>query len=105
MASVELRQLAKFYPGRVEALRPIDLSIGAGELLVILGPSGSGKTTLLRLIGGLEAPSGGGVWIDGRDMKGVPPHRRNAAMVFQHPALYPHLSVFGNLEFGLKGAG
>jgi multiple sugar transport system ATP-binding protein len=89
----------------VEALQPIDLLIAAGELLVILGPSGSGKSTLLRLIAGLETPSQGEIWIDGRDVTRVPPHQRDAAMVFQHPALYPHLSVFDNLVFGLKRRG
>jgi multiple sugar transport system ATP-binding protein len=105
LARVELRQLSKVYSGRVQALRPIDLAVASGELLVILGPSGSGKSTLLRLIAGLEEPSGGGVWIDDRDMSGVPPHLRDAAMVFQHPALYPHLSVYRNLAFGLKRHG
>jgi multiple sugar transport system ATP-binding protein len=105
VARVELRQLSKVYSGRVEALRPIDLAIASGELLVILGPSGSGKSTLLRLIAGLEEPSGGGIWIDDRNVSGVPPHLRDAAMVFQHPALYPHLSVYRNLVFGLKRRG
>jgi multiple sugar transport system ATP-binding protein len=102
---IDLRQLAKSYAGEVEALKPIDLAIKAGELIVVLGRSGSGKSTLLRLIAGLETPSEGQVWIDGRDMTRVPPHRRDAAMVFQHPALYPHLSVFDNLVFGLKRGG
>src|ERR1700735_3448516 len=84
---------------------PIDLAVSAGELLVVLGPSGSGKSTLLRLIAGLEPPSSGAVWIDGRDMSRVPPHRRDVAMVFQNPALYPHLSVFDNIAFGLMGRG
>ena len=81
------------------------LEINAGELLVVLGPSGSGKSTLLRLIAGLESPSSGGVWIDGRDLSGVPPHRRDVAMVFQNPALYPHFSVFDNLAFGVQARG
>ncbi len=105
MASIELCKLAKVYPGGIEGLRPIDLSVKSGELLVLLGPSGSGKSTILRLIAGLEHPSSGSVGIDGRDMRGVPPHRRDVAMVFQNPALYPHLSVFGNLVFGVRGRG
>ena len=72
---------------------------------MVLGPSGSGKSTLLRLIAGLEAPSAGSVWFDGVNVTDVPPHRRDVAMVFQHPALYPHLSVFDNLAFGLKTRG
>ena len=66
MAQIELRKLAKVFAGGIEALEPVDLTISAGELLVVLGPSGSGKTTLLRLIAGLEAPSGGSVWFEGR---------------------------------------
>jgi ABC-type sugar transport system ATPase subunit len=105
LAQIELRQLAKVFPGGIDALRPLELTISRGELLVVLGPSGSGKSTLLRLIAGLEAPSAGSVWFEGRDMTGVPPHRRDVAMVFQHPALYPHLTVFDNLAFGLKARG
>ena len=105
LASIELRKLAKVYPGRIDALRPIDISVHSGELLVLLGPSGSGKSTVLRLIAGLERPSSGTICIDGRDMKGIPPHRRDVAMVFQNPALYPHLSVFNNLAFGAKARG
>ena len=80
----------------------IDLVIDEGERMVVLGPSGSGKTTLLRLIAGLETPDAGTITIGGRDMAGVPPHRRDVSMVFQNPALYPHLSVFENLAFGLR---
>jgi multiple sugar transport system ATP-binding protein len=105
LASIELRKLAKVYPGRIDALRPVDVSVQSGELLVLLGPSGSGKSTILRLIAGLERPSSGTVCIDGRDMKGVSPHRRDVAMVFQNPALYPHLSVFSNLAFGARARG
>ena len=102
MAQIELRQLAKTFPGGINALDPINLTINPGELLVVLGPSGSGKSTMLRLIAGLDSPSAGSVWFDGRDVTRVAPHKRNVAMVFQHPALYPHLSVFDNLAFGLK---
>jgi ABC-type sugar transport system ATPase subunit len=83
----------------------MDVSVPSGELLVLLGPSGSGKSTILRLIAGLERPSSGTVYIEGRDMKGVPPHRRDVAMVFQYPALYPHLSIFNNLAFGARARG
>jgi ABC-type sugar transport system ATPase subunit len=105
LAQIELRQLAKVFPGGIDALQPIDLSISPGELLVVLGPSGSGKSTLLRLIAGLDAASAGSVWFEGRDVTHLAPHRRDVAMVFQQPALYPHLSVFDNLAFGLKARG
>ena len=105
MPAIELRQLGKVFPGGIAALAPVDLTINQGELLVILGPSGSGKSTLLRLIAGLDEPSAGSVWFAGHDMTRVAPHRRNVAMVFQHPALYPHLSVFDNLAFGLRRRG
>jgi ABC-type sugar transport system ATPase subunit len=105
LAQIEIRQLSKVFPGAIDALRPVDLKISKGELLVVLGPSGSGKSTMLRLIAGLEAPSAGSVWFDGVNVTDVPPHRRDVAMVFQHPALYPHLSVFDNLAFGLQTRG
>lgn len=105
MAQIELQKLAKSFPGGINALHAIDLSIDAGELVVVLGPSGSGKSTLLRLIAGLESPSSGGVWVEGNDITHLPPHRRDVAMVFQHPALYPHLTVAGNLAFGLRAQG
>jgi ABC-type sugar transport system ATPase subunit len=105
LAQIELRQVAKSFPGGIDALGTIELTVPSGELLVVLGPSGSGKTTALRLIAGLETPSSGGVWIEGRDVTRVPPHRRDVAMVFQHPGLYPHLTVFDNLGFGLRARG
>jgi ABC-type sugar transport system ATPase subunit len=102
LASIELRQLTRFFGGGIAALHHLELTIPAGELLVVLGPSGSGKTTLLRLIAGLELPSSGSVCIGGQDVTGLPPHRRDVAMVFQHAALYPHLSIFDNLAFGIR---
>jgi ABC-type sugar transport system ATPase subunit len=103
LSGIELRQVTKSYrPGAGAALESVELSIQEGERVVVLGPSGSGKTTLLRLIAGLETPDTGSVWIGGRDMDRVPPHRRDVAMVFQNPALYPHLSVFDNLAFSAK---
>ncbi len=105
LAEIVLQQLAKSFAGGIHALGAIDLTIASGELLVVLGPSGSGKTTLLRLIAGLESPTSGAVRIDGRDLTPVPPHRRDVAMVFQQAALYPHLSVFDNLAFGLRARG
>src|SRR5262249_31771216 len=102
---IEIRRVTKTYAGGMPAVNAIELTIASRELMVVLGPSGSGKTTLLRLIAGLEAPDLGGVWIDGRDMTRVPAHRRDVAMVFQNPALYPHLSVFDNIAFGLRARG
>jgi multiple sugar transport system ATP-binding protein len=105
LSEIGFRGVSKTYAGATPALSAIDLTIATRELLVVLGPSGSGKTTLLRLIAGLESPDAGGVWIDGRDVARVPPHRRDVAMVFQNPALYPHLTVFDNIAFGLRARG
>ncbi len=105
MAEIELHQVSKAYAPGPPALDRIDMVVAEGELMVVLGPSGSGKTTLLRLIAGLETPDAGTIRIGGRDMAGVPPHRRDVSMVFQNPALYPHLSVFENLAFGLRARG
>jgi multiple sugar transport system ATP-binding protein len=105
MARVELDQLVKSYPGQrggTPAVRGVSLAIADGELMVLVGPSGCGKSTLLRLIAGLEAPDSGTVSIDGKSMNGVPPKDRDLAMVFQNYALYPHLTVFENLAFGLR---
>ncbi|HMF38162.1 MAG TPA: ABC transporter ATP-binding protein [Isosphaeraceae bacterium] len=105
MAQIELHQVSKAFAPGAPALDRVDLVIAEGERMVVLGPSGSGKTTLLRLIAGLETPDAGTIRIGGRDMAGVPPHRRDVSMVFQNPALYPHLSVFENLAFGLRARG
>jgi ABC-type sugar transport system ATPase subunit len=83
-------------------LGDISLEVGDGELLVLVGPSGCGKTTLLRCIAGLEEPSRGEIAIDGRSVVDVPPRDRDIAMVFQSYALYPHMTVFDNLAFGLR---
>lgn len=101
-AAIQLKNLQKTFPGGVRAVAPVTLNVEAGEQLAIVGPSGSGKSTLLRLIAGLEPPSGGEIWISGRRADGLPPASRDIAMVFQTPALYPHLNVFANLAFGLK---
>jgi multiple sugar transport system ATP-binding protein len=102
VVQVELRGLSKTFAGGVRAVESVDLTVGDGELFVVVGPSGSGKSTLLRLVAGLEEPDAGGLWIGGERAVGVPPRDRDVAMVFQHPALYPHLSVFENLAFGLR---
>jgi multiple sugar transport system ATP-binding protein len=101
MAGVTLEKVAKTYPGGVAALREVSLRVEDGERVVLVGPSGSGKTTLLRLIAGLETPTSGTLRIGDRVVNDIPPHRRDVAMVFQRPALYPHLSVRDNLAFGL----
>jgi ABC-type sugar transport system ATPase subunit len=105
LARIELRRASKRFPGGVVGLEPLDLTVESGEFLAVLGPSGSGKSTLLRLVAGLEALTAGEVWADGRRIDGLPPRDRDAAMVFQDPAIYPHLSVADNLAFGLKARG
>src|SRR6188508_112674 len=102
MAGIEIRGLSQVFRGSTRALDGIDLDVAAGELLVLVGPSGSGKTTLLRLIAGLDQPTAGTIRLGGNDLAGVPPHRRNVALVFQNLALYSHLTVADNLAFGLR---
>ena len=91
--------------GTVVAVERASFAVRRGEFFSILGPSGCGKTTLLRLIGGFDEPSGGYVRLDGVDVTGVPPYRRNVNTVFQHYALFPHLSVFDNVAFGPRAQG
>jgi spermidine/putrescine transport system ATP-binding protein len=98
---VELIELAKRF-GDTVAVNGIDLHIPAGEFFSLLGPSGCGKTTTLRLIAGFEQPTGGRIVLDGRDMARTPPHHRNVNTVFQSYALFPFLSVFDNVAFGLR---
>ncbi|WP_448533980.1 ABC transporter ATP-binding protein [Parathermosynechococcus lividus] len=107
MSGVRLEQLTKMYRdpqrgGEVTVLDSIDLTIAAGEFLVLVGPSGCGKSTLLRLIAGLDQPTQGTIWVGDRIVNGLPPKARDIAMVFQSYALYPHLTVYDNLAFGLR---
>src|SRR5215831_4094560 len=99
MADVRLNQVTKAYRTGTLAVRALDLTVEDGELLVIMGPSGCGKTTTLRLISGLEIPTRGSICIAGHCVNKWPAHRRNVAMMFQKPALYPHLNVGENLAF------
>ena len=101
MADVELRQVKKRY-GKNDVIHGIDMRIGDGEFVVIVGPSGCGKSTLLRMVAGLEEVTGGDVSIDGRIVNDLEPKDRDIAMVFQNYALYPHMSVFENMAYGLK---
>jgi putrescine transport system ATP-binding protein len=96
------RLVKRFAPGAAAAVDDISLDIAAGEFFALLGPSGCGKTTLLRLLAGFETPDQGRIFIDGADMADVPPYRRPVNMMFQSYALFPHMTVAGNVGFGLK---
>jgi multiple sugar transport system ATP-binding protein len=106
MARLVLEKLAKYFSGarreKIGAVRGLDLTVEDGELLAIVGPSGCGKTTTLRLIAGLETPDAGNIFLDGKSLAGVAPKDRDVAMVFQHHALFPHLTVWENLALGLR---
>ena len=101
-AAVSVRGVTKDFGGGVRALDDISLDVRRGEFLSLLGPSGCGKTTLLRIIGGFEEPTAGDVVIGGRSALGDPPYRRRTNMIFQHLALFPHLSAAQNIAFGLE---
>ncbi len=102
MAEVSVRKVVKMYDGGVQAVKGIDLEIADQEFVVLVGPSGCGKSTTLRMIAGLEEITEGEIWIGGDVVNDVPPRDRDIAMVFQNYALYPHMSVFDNMAFGLK---
>ena len=101
MAQVVLRQVRKAF-GEAEVIHGVDLDVAHGEFVVFVGPSGCGKSTLLRMIAGLEDITSGNLFIDGERVNGAHPSRRGIAMVFQSYALYPHMTVFENMAFGLK---
>ncbi len=105
MASVTLQDVKKVYAGGVEAVKGVSLTIPDGSFTVLLGPSGCGKSTLLRMIAGLETVSGGEVSIGGKVVNEMEPADRDIAMVFQNYALYPHMSVYDNMAYGLRNRG
>ncbi len=102
MAEIALEQLTKVYPDGTRAVKELDLNIADGEFAVLVGPSGCGKTTALRMVAGLEPVTSGAVRIGGRVVNDLPPKNRDIAMVFQNYALYPHMSAYKNMAFGLK---
>ena len=103
MASLELNGVRKAY-GPTPVLDDLSLTLEAREFIAFLGPSGSGKSTLLRIIAGLETADAGEIWLEGRRIDGLAPGDRGVAMVFQHYALYPHMTVRDNMAFGLRNA-
>ncbi len=105
MAPVRLDNVRKVYPGQVEAVRGVSLDVPDGAFAVLVGPSGCGKSTLLRMIAGLETVTSGEIQIGGRLVNDMEPAQRDIAMVFQNYALYPHMSVFDNMAYGLRNRG
>ena len=105
MAGVTLRDVRKTYAGGFEAIKGISLEVGDGQFCVLVGPSGCGKSTLLRMVAGLETITGGEIDIGGRIVNQVEPAERDIAMVFQNYALYPHMSVYNNMAYGLRNRG
>ncbi|MCR4337546.1 MAG: ATP-binding cassette domain-containing protein, partial [Candidatus Omnitrophica bacterium] len=102
MAQISLRNVSKIYKSGITAVDDVTLGIENKEFLVLVGPSGCGKSTTLRMIAGLEDITQGKIWIGDRLVNDIPAKDRNIAMVFQNYALYPHMSVFENMAFGLK---
>ena len=102
MANVELKNITKIYEGSVKAVDSANITVNDKEFVVLVGPSGCGKTTTLRMIAGLEEITDGELYIDGKLMNDIAPKDRDIAMVFQNYALYPHMTVYDNMAFGLK---
>jgi len=102
MASVQLKNVVKKYPNGFVAVKDFNLEIEDKEFIIFVGPSGCGKSTTLRMVAGLEDISSGDLFIDGKRMNDVEPKDRDIAMVFQNYALYPHMTVYDNMAFGLK---
>src|SRR3569623_676592 len=101
LAYLEIKSAAKSF-GAFVALQGVELAVERGEFFTLLGPSGCGKTTMLRAIAGFNDQTSGEILLDGKDLRRVPPHGRDIGMVFQDYAVFPHLSVFDNVAFGLK---
>jgi sn-glycerol 3-phosphate transport system ATP-binding protein len=105
MANVTLRNVRKTYTGGAEVIKGINFEVGDGQFCVLVGPSGCGKSTLLRMVAGLETITGGEIDIGGRVVNQIEPAERDIAMVFQNYALYPHMSVYNNMAYGLRNRG
>ncbi|MFT2210556.1 sn-glycerol-3-phosphate import ATP-binding protein UgpC [Rhizobium giardinii] len=105
MAAINITNVSKIYAGGVDAVKSVSIDIADGEFIVLVGPSGCGKSTLLRMVAGLEAISKGTVEIGDRVINDIEPAERDIAMVFQNYALYPHMTVYNNLAYGLKNRG
>ncbi|WP_298021220.1 ABC transporter ATP-binding protein, partial [uncultured Parasphingopyxis sp.] len=105
MSDIAIEHVRKVYPGGVEVIPDLSLSIAAGELCVLVGPSGCGKSTLLRMVAGLETVTGGEIRIGGRRVNELEPVERDISMVFQNYALYPHMTVYDNMAYGLRNRG
>src|SRR4051794_27821434 len=101
ISAVEFQGVSKRF-GETVALGNISLSVNPGETIALLGPSGCGKTTILRLIAGFERPDKGSILIDGEPMAGLKPYERNVGLLFQHYALFPHMTVEQNIGYGLR---
>src|SRR6201992_2553361 len=102
MANVTLRKVRKAYPNGFEAIKGVDVDVPDGQFCVLVGPSGCGKSTLLRMVAGLETITSGEIDIGGRIVNQIEPADRDIAMVFQNYALYPHMSVYNNMAYGLR---
>src|SRR3546814_6463712 len=105
MAELQIAGVEKVYPNGFKAIHGIDLEVADGEFIVLVGPSGCGKSTLLRMIAGLETVSAGSIRIGDRVVNELEPADRDIAMVFQNYALYPHMSVYQNMAYGLRNRG
>ena len=107
-SALELHNVSKTFSKdghEVHAVQSVNLTVEQGELVTFLGPSGCGKTTTLRMVAGFELPTGGAITIQGEDMTNMPVNKRGIGFVFQNYALFPHMSVYGNVAYGLKARG